>query len=614
MNNFNVSEALMKGIEAHKSGDIQLADQLYTAILKIQPDHPDANHNMGLLAITVGQLDKAVILFKKALKANRSIEQFWISLVDAQIKLGQLNEAKKTLSEAIDSGVEMSKLKQLSQRIDNPKQPENYKDSELEKAINFFNKGMFKQALTIVLEIKKSSETSDKLLNFEGGLYYKLDELDKAVDAYKKAILINPNYSEAHNNLGIAYKALDRGDEALQSYKLAEQLDKKNSSIVNNIANIYREKGQNDEAFKHYKRAIELRSDFLEAHIELARLYNATGQYKEAVKSLEIAEKISPNRPDIKNELGNLFYENKDFTKAEKSYQAALKINPNFSDANFNLANLLFEKNEFNEALELYLKSNLKKGLAKYLECLLRLEEIERFNDTITKFKQKDDLNLHIAALSTYAAHEFNQHDLYGFCDNPLDFIFFSNIEKVYPDVNKFCSRLINECDKSKQNWEVKRSTTVKGYQSSGNIFELQDNKYLCRLKNHLLSEIKTYQNNFTDYSQNFIKKWPKKSDLTGWYVRLVQGGHQDSHIHPNGWLSGVVYLKTIESPVNGEGSISFSTVGHDLPSKNEKEATKMYQPRDGDIVLFPSTLFHKTIPVEQKVDRCVIAFDLIPR
>ena len=71
MNNFNVSEALMKGIEAHKSGDIQLADQLYTAILKIQPDHPDANHNMGLLAIAVGQLDKAVILFKKALKANR---------------------------------------------------------------------------------------------------------------------------------------------------------------------------------------------------------------------------------------------------------------------------------------------------------------------------------------------------------------------------------------------------------------------------------------------------------------------------------------------------------------------------------------------------------------
>ena len=215
MNNFNVSEALMKGIEAHKSGDIQLADRFYTAILKIQPDHPDANHNMGLLAIAVGQLDKAVILFKKALKANRSIEQFWISLLDAQIKLGQLNEAKKTLSEAIDSGVEMSKLKQLSQRIDNPKQPENYKDLELEKAINFFNKGMFKQALTIVLEIKKGSETSDKLLNFEGGLYYKLDQLDKAVDAYKKAILINPNYSEAHNNLGIAYKALDRDDEAL---------------------------------------------------------------------------------------------------------------------------------------------------------------------------------------------------------------------------------------------------------------------------------------------------------------------------------------------------------------------------------------------------------------
>ena len=75
---------------------------------------------------------------------------------------------------------------------------------------------MFKQALTIVLEIKKSSETSDKLLNFEGGLYYKLDQLDKAVDAYKKAISLKPDYANAHRNLG--YALLNEG-------KLREGLD-----------------------------------------------------------------------------------------------------------------------------------------------------------------------------------------------------------------------------------------------------------------------------------------------------------------------------------------------------------------------------------------------------
>ena len=40
-------------------------------------------------------------------------------------------------------------------------------------------------------------------------------------------------------------------------------------------------------------------------------------------------------------------------------------------------------------------------------------------------------------------------------------------------------------------------------------------------------------------------------------------------------------------------------------------KTTKIYQPENGDLVLFPSSLFHETIPVTQEVERCVIAFDL---
>ena len=42
-----LEQALQKGIEAHKAGRVQEADQYYTAILH-QPKHPDANHNMGV--------------------------------------------------------------------------------------------------------------------------------------------------------------------------------------------------------------------------------------------------------------------------------------------------------------------------------------------------------------------------------------------------------------------------------------------------------------------------------------------------------------------------------------------------------------------------------------
>ena len=47
-----IDQALQKGIEAHKAGHVQKADRLYTAILKAQPKHPDANHNLGVLAVS----------------------------------------------------------------------------------------------------------------------------------------------------------------------------------------------------------------------------------------------------------------------------------------------------------------------------------------------------------------------------------------------------------------------------------------------------------------------------------------------------------------------------------------------------------------------------------
>ena len=46
-----LEQALQKGIEAHRAGKAQEADQYYTAVIKANPKHPDANHNMGVLAV-----------------------------------------------------------------------------------------------------------------------------------------------------------------------------------------------------------------------------------------------------------------------------------------------------------------------------------------------------------------------------------------------------------------------------------------------------------------------------------------------------------------------------------------------------------------------------------
>ena len=53
-----IDQALQKGVEAHRSGKVEEADRYYTAILQAQPNHPDANHNMGVLAVGIGKARK----------------------------------------------------------------------------------------------------------------------------------------------------------------------------------------------------------------------------------------------------------------------------------------------------------------------------------------------------------------------------------------------------------------------------------------------------------------------------------------------------------------------------------------------------------------------------
>ena len=100
-----LNQALRKGVEAHKSGRVQEADRYYTAILKTKPKHPDANHNMGVLAVDIGKVEEALPFFKTALEVNPSIAQFWLSYIDTLVKLNRLDEAKTVCDEARNKGL-----------------------------------------------------------------------------------------------------------------------------------------------------------------------------------------------------------------------------------------------------------------------------------------------------------------------------------------------------------------------------------------------------------------------------------------------------------------------------------------------------------------------------
>ena len=95
-----IEQALQHGVAAHKEGKLQDAEHHYRAILQSQPLHPDANHNLGILEVSMNKSEAALPLFKAALKANPKMEQFWLSYIDALIKERQFDNAKHVVEQA----------------------------------------------------------------------------------------------------------------------------------------------------------------------------------------------------------------------------------------------------------------------------------------------------------------------------------------------------------------------------------------------------------------------------------------------------------------------------------------------------------------------------------
>lgn len=100
---------------------------------------------------------------------------------------------------------------------------------------------------------------------------------------------------------------------------------------------------------------------------------------------------------------------------------------------------------------------------------------------------------------------------------------------------------------------------------------------------------------------------------IGSWSVRLRSGGFHESHIHPMGWLSSACYIDLPGAVERGgtEGWIGFGVPPFEL--KTPLDPLKVEKPEPGKLVLFPSSMWHGTLPFDDEQHRLTIAFDLIP-
>ena len=74
---------------------------------------------MGVLAVGVGKVETALPFFKTAIEANPKIEQFWLSYIDALIKLDRMADAKAVVAQAKRAGMKGDKFDELWKFLDN---------------------------------------------------------------------------------------------------------------------------------------------------------------------------------------------------------------------------------------------------------------------------------------------------------------------------------------------------------------------------------------------------------------------------------------------------------------------------------------------------------------
>jgi predicted O-linked N-acetylglucosamine transferase (SPINDLY family) len=205
-------------------------------------------------------------------------------------------------------------------------------------------------------EGNSSDPISQKALKFfeKGSSLQSSGDHKKAVNAFKEAILIQPDFVEAHNNLGLAYLALSDAPKAELSFLEAHKIDPKNSIILNNLGVACRIQVKLDEAISFHKQAIDSNPNYKEAHNNLGAALSSSGKAEQAADSYKKAIKIDPKYAEAHNNLGGLLTKQGKLDMAIKEIETAIQIKPKYGQAYCNLGNALKDMGKIGEAALAY--------------------------------------------------------------------------------------------------------------------------------------------------------------------------------------------------------------------------------------------------------------------
>jgi protein O-GlcNAc transferase len=226
-----------RALALHQQGKLADAERIYSEVLRQQPNHFDALHLLGVIAVQTRRTEWGIELITKAIGLNAQVAEAYSNLGIALKELKRLDEALGSYDKAIA-------LK--------PDYPEAHS-----------NRG------NVLNDLKRAADalvSCDKAIGLKpdyaeafsnrGNALRELKRLDEALASYDKALALKPDYAEAFNNRGVALQELKRFDEALASYEKALALKPDYADASYNRGIALQELKRLDEAVASYDRAL----------------------------------------------------------------------------------------------------------------------------------------------------------------------------------------------------------------------------------------------------------------------------------------------------------------------------------------------------------------------
>ena len=484
--------------------------------------------------------------------------------------------------------------------------------------IKALNNGQFVQAETLAKELISKHANTFILHHVLALALDGQQKFAEAVTSYQNALKLQPNTADLLFNLGIALTQLNRLDEAANAYQQAIRIQPGFFEAHGNLGTILQRQGKLEEAIASYQQGLKINPQDARGYFNLGTALRDKGDLPAAINAYKKAIELLPNYTDAHNNLGETLRDFGDMDAAVKSYQAALALNANHPNANYNMAEFLYLAKKYDAAIPYFERSQLDDWQARSLYCLYKAERFEAFKtklDTMTKNTRHT--SPFISTLATHYAVNFGIENSYNFCKNAFDFVYQQPIAELAEPNSMLLKQLLHDINNATIAERV-QGMLYNGKQSAGNLFKRPEASFRA-LAELIKREFIHYKNQFSEADCELILSFPNELEFTSsWYVKMRQGGHLSPHIHEIGWLSGAVYLAMPTPKDNSnEGAFEYGTHGDDYPILPKRQLssfpTALVMPIVGDIVLFPSSLFHRTIAFNANQDRICIAFDLKP-